>query len=115
MFSNRFNNLVQYHVYRTMKLPSWTQSEIDRKIAQDGCVLIIANRFVYDVTDFLSTHPGEEEIIRQKSGGGQDCTADYNFHGSKARKLWAKYRVARFKERKSQENRSRGIFGCAIA
>ena len=98
-----------------MKLPSWTQSEIDRKIAQDGCVLIIANRFVYDVTDFLSSHPGEEEIIRQKSGGGQDCTADYNFHGPKSRKLWAKYRVARFKERKSEENGPRGIFGCAIS
>ena len=89
-----------------MKLPSWTQSEIDRKIAQDGCILIIANRFVYDVTDFLSSHPGEEEIIRQKSGGGQDCTADYNFHGPKSRKLWAKYRVARFKERENLKKRT---------
>ena len=49
-----------------MKLPSWTQSEIDRKIAQDGCVLIIANRFVYDVTDFLSSHPGEKILSDKK-------------------------------------------------
>ena len=98
-----------------MKLPSWTQSEIDKKIAHDKRVLIIANRLVYDVTDFVSRHPGEEKIIRSKCGGGQDCTQDYNFHGAKSRKLWAKYRVAKFKNDTDLLSKKTTIFTCDVA
>ena len=46
---------------------------------------------VYDVTAFLSRHPaGEFAILRH---GGTDSTIDFDFHSSKAQRMWAPYLV----------------------
>ena len=58
----------------------------------ESCWLAICGK-VYDVTDFLKTHPGGAETLLQCAGG--DATADYDAvgHSAAAKKMLAKYYV----------------------
>jgi len=48
---------------------------------------LIAHGKVYDVTEFIPKHPaGSKAIVRK---GGKDATTDFDFHSSRARKMWA--------------------------
>ena len=68
----------------------YTIKEISRHNQITDCWLIAHNK-VYDVTNFISTHPiGSEPIIKK---AGQDCTEDYDFHPSKSKKIWEKYKI----------------------
>ncbi len=48
---------------------------------------LIAHGKVYDVTTFMSRHPAGEMAILRK--GGSDATFDFDFHSSRAQKMWA--------------------------
>ncbi len=50
---------------------------------------IIANNYVYDVTEFLDNHPGGKKTILNKAG--QDVSFDFKFHYNK--ELWKKYLI----------------------
>jgi cytochrome b involved in lipid metabolism len=44
--------------------------------------VIVVDNIVYDCTDFLSEHPGGEQVI--KSFGGAECSWQFwRFHGKK--------------------------------
>jgi cytochrome b involved in lipid metabolism len=54
--------------------------------------LVVQNK-VFDATAFLEFHPaGRKTILRH---AGTDCLEHYEFHGSRARKLWAKCEIGR--------------------
>lgn len=65
-----------------------TLCEVVKHQTENDC-WIIANNFVYDVTNFLNKHPGGSKTILNKSG--QDVTFDYNFHSNK--EIWKKYLI----------------------
>ena len=60
---------------------------------------IIANNYVYDVTDLIryDLHPGSiKTLIRHI---GKDCTEDYEFHRSKY--IWKKYLIGKINTQKN--------------
>ena len=46
---------------------------------------------VYDVTLFLTRHPGGKRIILKQAGN--DCSEDFGFHSSAAHEIWRKYQI----------------------
>ena len=68
----------------------YTAEEVARHNHPGDCWLI-AHGKVYNVTSFLPRHPaGEFAILRH---GGLDSTLDYDFHSSKAQRMWAPYHI----------------------
>jgi|Transcript_55043 predicted heme/steroid binding protein len=66
----------------------FTPQEIARHNTREDCWLVAHGR-VYDVTEFVSRHPaGEFAIVRH---AGTDSTSDFDFHPSKAQKMWDPY------------------------
>eukprot|EP00163_Fabomonas_tropica_P028958 TRINITY_DN602_c2_g1_i1.p1 TRINITY_DN602_c2_g1~~TRINITY_DN602_c2_g1_i1.p1 ORF type:complete len:410 (-),score=127.24 TRINITY_DN602_c2_g1_i1:292-1521(-) len=49
------------------KLPVWDQATIDKKVAE-GQNLIIVNKVVHDLKEFVLDHPGGSAIIKQRLG-----------------------------------------------
>jgi cytochrome b involved in lipid metabolism len=76
-----------------MEIITW--EEIKKHKTRDDC-WIVANNYVYDVTDFIKLHPGGQESIIKK--GGTDCTYDYNFHSFNGKNEWKKYRIGKIEE-----------------
>ena len=52
---------------------------------------LIAHGIVYDVTDFLSQHPGGSQSILMHAGKRVDD--DFDFHPREAQKMWNQYRI----------------------
>jgi hypothetical protein len=52
---------------------------------------LIAHGKVYDVTAFMSRHPGGDRAILRKAGA--DVTVDYDFHSSRAQKMWERFMI----------------------
>ena len=74
----------------TRPLPVYTREEVAAHHRPDDCWLIARGK-VYDVTPFLTLHPGGGLSLLRKAG--RDCTHDFEFHTSKGRKLWKHYQV----------------------
>jgi cytochrome b involved in lipid metabolism len=54
-------------------------------------LIICAHGKKYNVTEFVKIHPAGERCIMNHIG--KDCTVDYDFHSSHARKIWKRYLV----------------------
>lgn len=54
---------------------------------------LAAHGVVYDVTRFVSQHPGGSRSILRHAG--QECDADFDFHSGPAQKMWNDYVVGR--------------------
>ena len=66
----------------------FSAEECAKHSTADDCWLI-AHGKVYDVSAFISRHPaGELAIIRK---GGTDATQDFDFHSSRARRMWSPF------------------------
>mmetsp|Transcript_20687 Transcript_20687/g.24884 ORF Transcript_20687/g.24884 Transcript_20687/m.24884 type:complete len:188 (+) Transcript_20687:194-757(+) len=63
-----------------------------------GSAWLLAGDTIYDATDYIRMHPGGEQSILRKSGGGYDCQEDLEFHSKKAQKLWKKYKIGKLRE-----------------
>ncbi|VBB17769.1 cytochrome b-like heme/steroid binding domain containing protein [Yasminevirus sp. GU-2018] len=68
-----------------------TAQENTKDKKSDERVILYAHGKTYDVTDFVNKHPAGSRCILSKKG--KDCTIDYDFHSSRARKLWKEYKV----------------------
>ncbi len=73
-----------------------TLSEVANHSTQSDCWIAIEGG-VYDVTDFISTHPGGDQILQ---GCGKDTTGMFNSrptdgtsHSGNARNILSKYRI----------------------
>lgn len=66
-------------------LPLYSWEEIRQHNTEESCFLV-ANGYVYDVTEFLDIHPaGSKTILRR---AGQDATVDFDFHSKSAQGYW---------------------------
>eukprot|EP01097_Dermamoeba_algensis_P009207 TRINITY_DN640_c0_g1_i3.p1 TRINITY_DN640_c0_g1~~TRINITY_DN640_c0_g1_i3.p1 ORF type:complete len:231 (-),score=33.17 TRINITY_DN640_c0_g1_i3:586-1278(-) len=67
----------QTKVTKDTQAPSYTWEEINRHTSSSSCWIVI-NGEVYDVTNFLSSHPGGDSIVLDYAGK-EDC-ANAFFH-----------------------------------
>jgi cytochrome b involved in lipid metabolism len=54
---------------------------------------ITCGNTIYDVTPYITNHPGGSSSILNKSGGVVDCTRDLHFHSKRAQREWKRYKV----------------------
>jgi cytochrome b involved in lipid metabolism len=76
---------------------SYTICQVRRHNHADSA-WIVADGVVYDVTQYLSRHPGGADCILRKAGGVQDCAMDLQFHSKRGRKAWEQYRVGTLRQ-----------------
>ena len=48
---------------------------------------------VYDVTEYIASHPGGKRCFLKRSFKNSDCSDDYKFHSTKARRIWDSLKV----------------------
>lgn len=66
----------------------------DKNLRQNpNSIWILANGYIYDVTNFIEHHPGGKEALLKRNGC--DCTIDYEFHSSFAKKMWSKFKIGK--------------------
>lgn len=70
----------------------YTLSEVQTHNTIDSAWILVGNT-IYDVTSYISTHPGGASSILRKSGGVEDCTRDLYFHSKRAQQRWKRYQV----------------------
>jgi cytochrome b involved in lipid metabolism len=75
-----------------LPLHHFTPCDVGR-LCSRGHVVLVAHRQVYDVTDFVETHPGGPRGILRHTG--QVCDTDFEFHSRQAQELWGKYKIGR--------------------
>ncbi|KAJ3075270.1 hypothetical protein HDU98_008747 [Podochytrium sp. JEL0797] len=79
------------------QLPCLSFSEVKSKITETGKQLLIISDVVYDVTKFMSDHPGGKGFL--KASIGRDVTVSFNGgvydHANAARNLMSSMRYAR--------------------
>lgn len=69
------------------KWPVFTHDEIQRH-NHSNSIWIVTGTSVYDVTDILNVHPGGARAILRCGGGARDCSVDYMFHSTCAKRQW---------------------------
>ena len=68
----------------------YTINEIKKHNKANDC-WIYSNNNVYNVTNFISKHPGGFNSIIKNSG--KDCIKHFNFHSAKGKQEWKKYKI----------------------
>lgn len=68
----------------------YTKKFISTHNTEEDCWLI-ANYTVYDVTEFLLSHPEHKNIVLPRAG--TDVSKDYFFHTKKMKQIWNKYKI----------------------
>jgi cytochrome b involved in lipid metabolism len=59
-------------------------------LRKKGRIILIANKRVYDVTDYIDIHPGSRESILRNMYN-KDNKDSYNFHSNNGQKIWEDY------------------------
>jgi cytochrome b involved in lipid metabolism len=72
----------------------YTIEEVRKNNTVESC-WIIANKNVYDVTTFLSRHPGGKFCILSKAG--TDCTKYFDWHSVSGKESWESYKIGEIK------------------
>ena len=72
------------------KMTFYTIEEVSEHNTKDSC-WIVANNNVYDVTKFISRHPGGKFPILSKAG--TDTTNHFDWHSTHAKELWKSYKI----------------------
>mmetsp|Transcript_8648 Transcript_8648/g.15775 ORF Transcript_8648/g.15775 Transcript_8648/m.15775 type:complete len:206 (+) Transcript_8648:31-648(+) len=84
----------------------YTWCEIRRHNTEESAWLVVGND-VFDVTDYVHSHPGGKQSILRKAGGVLDCTRDFFFHSKKGQRLWRKCYIGKVRDCPSSQD---GIF-----
>ncbi|KAL7574343.1 hypothetical protein ACA910_008447 [Epithemia clementina (nom. ined.)] len=56
---------------------------------------IVVGREIYDITLYLSSHPGGVNSLLSRAGGVRDCTRDFKFHSKQGQQAWEQFRMGR--------------------
>ncbi|CAI5450878.1 unnamed protein product [Caenorhabditis angaria] len=70
----------------------FTRKEVNMHCSDDDCWIIYGD-YVYDITDFLYTHPGGAEILLEYAGGDATDAFESVGHSIDARVMLAKYEI----------------------
>jgi hypothetical protein len=85
----------------------YSMRQVQKHCRADDC-WIVAHGVVYDVTRYLSKHPGGSLSILSRVGGA-DASNDYDFHSNNAKqRTWIKYRIGRLALCDGEPHRARG-------
>ena len=76
---------------------AFSKKEINDMITINNQCIIIANSNVYNITEYIDSHPGGSNCLWEKSRNFTDCSSDFFFHGKSAKKRWEKYKIGVFK------------------
>ena len=76
------------------KMTFYTVEEVSENNTKESC-WIVANNNVYDVTKFISHHPGGKFVILSKAG--TDVTEIFKWHSTHAKELWKPYKIGKLK------------------
>lgn len=79
---------------RTCGGAGFTICDVRRHHTATDCWLTAYGR-VYDVTAFVSQHPGGARSILRHGGG--ECDEDFDFHSGSAQRLWRDYEIGRLR------------------
>lgn len=89
------NNYITNTTKKNCYQPAYfTMCEVRRHNTPESA-WIVAGNDVYDVTEYMDSHPGGSTSILKKSGGVVDCTQDLHFHSLKGQKLWKLYHLGK--------------------
>jgi cytochrome b involved in lipid metabolism len=70
----------------------YTLNEVRTHNTMESAWVLVGDT-IYDVTSYVSDHPGGTASILNKCGGIVDCTRDFDFHSKRARKEWKRHKV----------------------
>jgi len=73
----------------------YTLEEVNKHNTKESC-WIVANNNVYNVTTFVSSHPGGIFAILSKAG--EDTTKQFDWHSVHAKGLWKLYKIGKIKK-----------------
>lgn len=59
-------------------------------LRKKGRIILIANKRVYDVSEYIDIHPGSREAILRNMYN-EDNKDSYNFHSNNGQSLWEDY------------------------
>lgn len=59
-------------------------------LRKKGRIILIANKRVYDVSEYIDSHPGSREAILRNMYN-EDNKESYNFHSNNGQSLWEDY------------------------
>jgi len=82
----------------------YTRTEIGRHDTE-ASAWIVAGDNVYDVTDYVESHPGGRYSIMKKIGGKVDCTRDLLFHSKRGQNIWKEYQIGKITDDPSKNGR----------
>jgi len=74
----------------------YTMCQVRRHNHSDSAWLLVGNN-IYDVTSYLSIHPGGKRSILKMCGGVKDCKEDMKFHSQKAQRIWKEHFIGYLK------------------
>eukprot|EP01027_Heterolobosea_sp_BB2_P006106 GEZU01009260.1.p1 GENE.GEZU01009260.1~~GEZU01009260.1.p1 ORF type:complete len:242 (+),score=32.69 GEZU01009260.1:47-772(+) len=89
------------------KTKYYTREEVSKHNTRNDCWLIVCNK-VYDVTPFISYHPGGEYAILRHAG--KDATESFEFHSKRAQKLWKEFCIGRVATEPLSSYTPKGIY-----
>jgi len=89
--------------------PKLSWDEIQQHDSKES-LWIVAGNDVYDVTNFLQSHPGGTSALLRRGGGARDCTEDYHFHSRSGRKQWAQYKIGILLEPWSKKKKNSALY-----
>ncbi|XP_074645768.1 cytochrome b5-like [Tubulanus polymorphus] len=74
------------------ELPQYTVREVGKHCSMDSCWIIVHDK-VYNVTEFVSKHPGGVEIILESAGYDATIPFKYKGHSDHAYEMLEKYLI----------------------
>jgi cytochrome b involved in lipid metabolism len=72
----------------------YTLEEVNEHNTEESC-WVVSNNNVYDVTTFISRHPGGKFAILSKAG--ENATTQFAWHSTRAKGLWKLYKIGKIK------------------
>lgn len=88
---------------------TFTLKEVKEHNSGKSCWMVVHNK-VYDVTDFLSEHPGGEEILLETAGTDATEAFEDVGHSADARTLLADYLVGDLAEADRSEYKNQYVY-----
>tara|TARA_B110000967_G_C18388041_1_gene318587 strand:+ start:98 stop:352 length:255 start_codon:yes stop_codon:yes gene_type:complete len=67
-----------------------TMEEVEKHNTINDC-WIVSHGKVYDVSAFISKHPGGKFVI--KSNAGKEVTKHFDYHSKRSQIIWEKYLI----------------------
>jgi|TARA_R110002074_G_scaffold97911_1_gene212236 cytochrome b involved in lipid metabolism len=72
-------------------MKSFTLNEVATLADTSGCYIVISNNKVYNLSTFLTRHPGGKFVIKSKNG--TDVSKHFKMHSERGKKMWKDFQI----------------------